>query len=147
MSERMHVPDALRGTGVIWVFLGGMAGTFVRWLAEENLPSGKGRWPWDIFTVNIAGALILGFLLQLLLRLGPDAGLRKKIRLGVGTGFCGSLTTYSSFALDLSDLGRDGFPYLAAGYAAASVFIGLIAVAVGVAAARRYVPQPAEATP
>ena len=40
MSERMHVPDALRGTGVIWVFLGGMAGTFVRF-APADLPESK----------------------------------------------------------------------------------------------------------
>ena len=58
----------------------------------------RGRW------LLVAGAFLLGWLLEALSRGGPDEGRRRAIRLFVGTGIMGGYTTYSSFAVDTDGL-------------------------------------------
>ena len=45
----------------------------------------------------------------------------------VGTGFCGALTTFSTFQVQMVELGDDGHVPLAAAYLAVSVVVGLAA--------------------
>ena len=54
----------------------------------------------------------------------------------VGTGFCGALTTYSTFSLETVRLVEEGRARRAAAYVAASLVLGLAAAACGFAAAR-----------
>jgi len=84
--------------------------------------------------VNVAGSLILGVLLaeewshpraRLLLH---DAG---------GIGFCGSLTTFSTFSVEVVDLARAGDVGTAVLYTVASVAGTIAAVVAGAAALRR----------
>lgn len=123
-----------------WVFVGGLAGTAVRWVAGKTWPTVDGHWPWGTFAVNLAGAFILGALLEGLARLGTDEGWRRRMRLAVGTGFCGSLTTYSAFALEISLLGRGEFYGVALGYAIASVVAGVLLAWLGMRTARTVLP-------
>ena len=51
----------------------------------------------------------------------------------LGTGFCGGLTTYSAFAVQTRDQGRDRGPGGAAAYAGATIGLALAACAVGFA--------------
>ncbi|WP_156890490.1 fluoride efflux transporter FluC [Gordonia shandongensis] len=132
-------------TTIAWVFVGGAAGTALRVLAEEAWPARDGQWPWGTFAVNLVGAFVLGALLEGLARRGDDAGWRRSVRLAVGTGFCGSLTTYSAFALELRLLGTGEHVVLAAGYAFATVTAGVLLALSGMQAARRLLPR--EATP
>lgn len=134
MSEHRKAPT------IAWVFVGGLGGTALRWVAEETWPAHDGQWPWGTFVVNLAGAFILGALLEGLARLGSDDGWRRRVRLGVGTGFCGALTTYSAFALEISLLGRGDHYGLAIGYAIVSVVVGVLLAWSGVQAARRLLP-------
>lgn len=99
------------------------------------LPHDGTGWPTGTFVINLAGAAVLGGLLEALARLGPDSGWRRRTRVLVGTGVCGAFTTYSTLALEASLLVRDGAAGLAAGYAAASVVGGIIAAWVGITAA------------
>lgn len=124
---------------LIVVFVGGAAGTALRWLAEQEWPTHAGQWPVGTFVVNLVGAFVLGLLLESLVRLGPDHGLRRQIRLAAGTGFCGAFTTYSAFALELSLLGKGGHIVLAVVYALVSVCAGVAAAWLGVHVARRGV--------
>ncbi len=114
---------------------GGVAGCSARHAVGLALPTPPGGWPTATFLTNLAGCLALGLLLELLARRGPDVGRRRLLRLGLGTGLIGSYTTYSTFAVELDLLVRDGAAGLAAGYAAASALGGLLAVGAGVAAA------------
>lgn len=129
-----------RPATLAWVFVGGMAGTALRWAAEEAWPARDGQWPWGTFVVNLVGAFILGALLEGLARSGTDVGWRRRVRLGVGTGFCGALTTYSAFALEISLLGRGAHYGTAIVYAIVSVAVGVLLAWAGVQAARRLLP-------
>ncbi|MFT4124864.1 MAG: CrcB family protein [Gordonia sp. (in: high G+C Gram-positive bacteria)] len=128
-------PLHARPGALAWVFGGGLAGTAVRYAAEEAFGASATGWPWATFGVNLAGAFILGALLEGLALTGPDEGGRQRIRLAVGTGFCGSLTTYSALALETSLLTRHGVPVTSIGYAVISVVAGMACAWLGIAAA------------
>lgn len=120
------------------VFAGGMLGTTARYLIGIALPTAPGQWPWATFAVNITGAFLLALLLFGLSRRGADHGLRRVTRLGLGTGLLGSLTTYSTFAVETHGLLTGPGPGLA--YMAATVLAGLAAAGAGVALAHLLVP-------
>lgn len=113
-------------------------GATARWQVSEALPWTPGDWPWATFAVNILGSLLLGLLLETLLRAGPDAGWRRGVRVGVGTGLLGGFTTYSSFMVETSRLLTNGDLALGIGYAAVSVAVGFLAAVAGVAVARMF---------
>lgn len=122
----------LRADGVVLVLLGGMLGTFARYELVRLAPPSAAGWPWPTFTANLAGAFVLGGLLEFLARSGPDSGWRRRSRLSVGTGFCGAFTTYSTLAVEVDLLVRGGHDALAAGYLAASVAGGLVLTTTGI---------------
>lgn len=108
------------------VALGGAAGSTVRYLVGLALPTEVDGWPAATLLVNLAGALVLGLLLEAL------AHDRHLLRLLVGTGFCGGLTTYSTLAVEIDLLLRDGRAALAVTYGLVTVVAGLVATAAGV---------------
>ena len=102
------------------VFMGGVAGALARAGVADALAHDPGRWPWATLIVNVAGAFVLGAV----------AARRSRIPL-LGQGFCGALTTFSAFQLELLhmlDAGRTG---LALAYAAVSLALGLAAAELG----------------
>jgi CrcB protein len=117
---------------VLAIAVGGTIGASLRWAVFTSVDAG--RFPWPVLVVNVAGSLILGVLLaeewshpqaRLLLH---DVG---------GIGFCGSLTTFSTFSVEVVDLVRDGDVGIAAWYTVASVTATIAAVVAGAAALRR----------
>lgn len=131
------MPGSLARTAVSvgLVAAGGAAGTGVRYAVESALPHSDTSWPTGTVVVNVVGSFVLGLLLEALSRRGPDTGSRRRLRLLLGVGFCGALTTYSTFALEIVESSRQGAAFLAAVYAAASIVAGLVAAVVGIAAA------------
>jgi CrcB protein len=111
------------------VFAGGFAGALARAGVAEGLPHAAGSWPWATLAVNLAGALVLGWVAT---RLAPGARARSLL----GPGFCAALTTFSTMQLELLQMLDEERFALAAGYALASVAGGLLAVAAGARAAR-----------
>lgn len=81
------------------VALGGTAGTAARVALTLSIPS-VGTFPAATFAINVVGAFLLGMLLDVLARRGPDVGGARSIRLLAGTGFLGGFTTYSALATD-----------------------------------------------
>jgi CrcB protein len=79
--------------------------------------------------VNVLGSFVLGFLA------GPIP-MRTGLLLLLGIGFCGSLTTFSSWMLDVVKLLEGGRPFVAGGLVVASLGLGLAAAWFGLAACR-----------
>lgn len=104
---------------------GGVLGTAARLGLTVAVPD-LGALKTTLFAINLTGALLLGLLLEALVRSGgerPDRR-RVRIRLLVGTGALGSFTTYSALASDTVLLG-------AAGDIAGAVLNGVMTVVVG----------------
>lgn len=75
--------------------LGAVAGAFVRYKMAES-PLLLGTLPINILMINAVGSFVLGVFSILLLVWNLDA----RYSLLIAIGFCGSLTTMSSFALE-----------------------------------------------
>jgi CrcB protein len=108
------------------IFVGGAIGALARYGLAEALPHDAGTWPWATFAVNIAGALALGYLTTRLQERLPPTAYRRPL---LGTGLCGALTTFSTMQVELLQMLDDGRAGLAAGYAAASIVAGVLAIA------------------
>lgn len=108
------------------VAVGAALGAPARFLADLALRSMLGTaLPWGTLVVNAAGSLLLGALMGL--PLSPQA-------MAVwGTGFCGALTTYSTFALETVQLARGGAGRRAAVYVLFSLSLGIGAAWAGLA--------------
>lgn len=107
-------------------------GTLARYLVTMAIPAWNGL-PLPTFVVNVTGAFLLGALLVALARRGPDTGWRRAVRLFAGTGLLGGFTTYSAFALDTDGLIAAADPGGAMLYAFATVVLGAVATAAGMA--------------
>ncbi|WP_063034291.1 fluoride efflux transporter FluC [Nocardia grenadensis] len=136
-STTAVTPLHLRVWAVVAVGVGGVFGAPLRYQLGVWFPHSVGEWPVTTFAINTAGAFALGWLLEGLTRLGPDNGWRRRARLGVGTGFLGAFTTYSTLAVDTDLLLRGHHWSSAATYAVGTVSAGLVATATGIAVGAR----------
>lgn len=99
------------------VAVGGATGAAARWvLVASTTPT---QFPWLTLLVNLAGCGLLGVLM--------GRRTRPSTLLFVGTGLCGGLTTFSTFAVEVANLLRHGDGAVGISYLAASVAGGLIA--------------------
>lgn len=132
---------------MLLVGVGGFFGAAARGAVAEAVPALDG-FAVATFAVNVSGAFLLGVLLEALVRAGEDVGGRRRARLVLGTGFIGSYTTYSTFALESAlALGRAHW-VLATAYVVLSLLAGLFAVAAGIAvAAGRHPVRERRPTP
>lgn len=118
------------------VATGGVAGAAVRWAVDAGLDDATvagGSAP--VLLVNIAGAFLLGWLLA-----SPHAKRSRVVAL-IGIGFCGSLTTMSTLAVDTAVRLDRGEWTSGLGGTALHVALGIGAVLIGTRLAGR------EATP
>ncbi|MFI5852596.1 fluoride efflux transporter CrcB [Streptomyces parvulus] len=111
------------------VAAGGMVGAPLRYLTDRAVQSRHDSvFPWGTFTVNIVGCLALGLLTGA--TLAGAAG--SELRLLLGTGLCGALTTYSTFSYETLRLAETGSRLPAVLNVLASVAAGLAAAFAGV---------------
>ena len=115
------------------ILIGGAAGALTRAGVAEALPTRPGAWPWGTFVVNLFGAVLLGWLLT---RLAERVAPRRYWRFLLGTGFCGAVTTFSTFQVETFKLLRGGHAGIAIGYATASIVAGMALAVAGVMLAR-----------
>ena len=106
----------------LWVAVGAAVGAPLRYLVDRWLNVGR-TFPWGTFAVNIAGSFLLAILL------GLHVG--QTVSQILGVGFCGALTTYSTFGFEVL---REGRTRLRIGvtYALSSLAVGLLAAYAGV---------------
>ena len=138
----------MRGTWdrrrVIAVAVGGAAGAALRWAVVASVDAG--RFPWPVLALNVVGSVLLGLLLA-------EEDRRRSAHLVLhdagGIGFCGGLTTFSTFSLEVVDLARDGNIGLAITYTVVSVLAAVLGIVAGAGALRRLraVTIPLETEP
>lgn len=129
--RRPSLPLHLHPRYVLVVVLGGVPGALARYGLGLALPAPSG-WPLPTLVINLAGAFVLGLLLEALARSGPDRGGRRVLRLLVGTGFIGAFTTYSTFAAESARLLATGRAVDSLAYLAASLVGGTLASGLGI---------------
>jgi CrcB protein len=117
---------------VLAVAAGAIVGAGLRWTVVTTWASGQ--FPWPVFVINVTGSLLLGVLMA-------EEWVHPRARLLLhdvgGIGFCGSLTTFSTFTVEVVDLLRDGHAGTAMFYVGSSVLASVAAVVVGATAIRR----------
>src|SRR6266511_3869902 len=120
---------------ILYIALGGVAGTLSRYGLEGWIQSRSGSgFPLGTLIVNLAGSLLLGFILRLATGaavISPD------LRGGLTIGFCGAFTTMSTFSYESVTLLGDGDYLRAAIYMSATILGCVAAVVLGTALANR----------
>ena len=106
------------------VFVGATLGGLARYLLGLDLPTLAGL-SLGTLLVNYLGTFLLVFFVKGYL---SQKGLSSSLQLALGTGFCGSFTTFSSAMLDLFKLLRAG-NYLAFGFYSFLIIVGGLVVA------------------
>ncbi len=124
---------ALKDLGL--VALGAVPGALLRWQVLERLGPQIGGPSGANLVVNLLGCFLLGGLI------GPVPH-RIPLMLALGIGFCGSLTTFSGWILDLANLQQQGQGPGALLLLVASLGLGLLAALAGRALSRRLFRGP-----
>ena len=106
---------------LLLVALGAVPGALVRWQLGAALNDR------DVLA-NVVGSFILGLLLGL--------PYRPRLQLLIGIGFCGSVTTFSSWMVNSIDLIHTGQPLAAVGLIGLTLGLGLGGAALGLLVGR-----------
>ncbi|MCX2729096.1 fluoride efflux transporter CrcB [Saccharopolyspora sp. NFXS83] len=100
------------------VFLGAMVGAPLRYLADRAVQSRHDTlFPWGTLAVNVLGSLVLGGLTA------AGSVLPPAVSAVAAVGFCGALTTYSTFGYETLRLAEDEAYF----YAALNVVVSVLA--------------------
>lgn len=112
----------------LYVALGAAVGAPLRYLVDRAVRTRHdSAFPWGTLAVNVAGSLILGVLA------GAAPAVPGALSALLGAGFCGALTTYSTFGFETVRLIERRRRVHAAANVVASVVAGLCAAFVGIA--------------
>lgn len=111
---------------VLLIALGAAIGAPLRYLADRYVQSRHDSvFPWGTFMVNVAGSGLLGLLV--------GATANESVLAAGAVGFCGALTTYSTFSYETVRLVDTRARMLALANVTASLVGGLGAALLGVA--------------
>lgn len=121
---------------IYYIAVGGVAGTLARWYLQGWIQtrSGLSGFPIGTLAINLAGSLILGFVVRLAT---GSTVITPQLRAGLTIGFCGGFTTMSTFAFESVRLLGDGEYWWATLYMGATIAGGLAAVIAGTALAEK----------
>jgi fluoride exporter len=111
------------------VGIGGALGALARYgidrFLEQRLVA---LFPWSTFIVNVSGCFAAGVVIASLV---DRHELPAWARVGLVVGFLGAYTTFSTFAQETWELTDDRHLIVGSLYVAASVAVGVVAVALG----------------
>ena len=114
---------------LIYVIVGSSIGGAARFLSQEFVQKRFPSFiPLSTLSVNIIGSFIVGIIYAL----AEKSKISAEVRILIATGFCGGFTTFSSFAYENVKLLQDGEFFNTALYTLLSLFIGLVAVYLGI---------------
>lgn len=111
----------------LFVGAGGFIGSVCRYLIGLLPVSPSNGFPVKTLAINVIGAFLIGLIVALAAK---NSSLNPRLVLMLKAGFCGGFTTFSTFALDISDLMKGGSWTVAVAYMAASMVLGIAAVVI-----------------
>ncbi len=118
----------------LWIAVGAVAGASVRYFLSGLIARNfSATFPYSTLLINVTGSLVLGFFV---VYSTDRVLLDPRWRLLVAVGFCGSYTTFSSYAFESFALLEQGQWLLVGLNALASNVLCLAAVLAGAALAR-----------
>lgn len=104
----------------VLVFVGAAVGAPLRYLTDRLVQSRHDSlFPWGTLTVNLVGSVVLGVLA------GAGTALPGSVTALAGVGFCGALTTYSTFSYETLRLAEQRAYFYAAMNVVVTVVAGL----------------------
>lgn len=117
---------------ILYVFIGGGCGSVLRFMTSMlwqhiklHPRFAETLLPWPTLIVNVVGCLLI----SLFYKYSEQWGLTPEMRLLLTTGFCGGLTTFSTFSYEGIALLREGYVGMYVIYFLLSILLGLAAVA------------------
>ena len=110
------------------VGLGGFVGSILRYLVSLIPLKQESGFPVKTLAVNLIGAFLIGFIVALALK---HKMVHPNLLLFLKVGVCGGFTTFSSLALEASDLLKAGATGPALLYLVLSLVLGIAAVILG----------------
>ncbi|HEX6574122.1 MAG TPA: fluoride efflux transporter CrcB [Gemmatimonadaceae bacterium] len=118
---------------LLWIALGGAAGSVLRYLVGGAVQRLSGTaFPVGTLLVNVTGCFVIGVVAQHYMNTQTHQYMRALLI----TGFCGGYTTFSAFSLETTALIQGGELGKAGAYVFLSVVVSLLATFAGLAAAR-----------
>jgi CrcB protein len=114
---------------LLMIALGAAVGAPARYLTDRAVQTlHESVMPWGTVSVNVVGSLILGGLT------GAGTAVSPGLLALLGTGFCGALTTYSTFSFETWRLIEEEAYVAAMANVVVSVAVSMAAVVLGYAA-------------
>ena len=114
---------------VLAVFLGGGLGSLMRYLVNTLFTRYTSlNFPYATLLVNITGSFILGLLFVFFIQ---KTSIHPAWRLALTVGFCGGLTTFSTFSVEVFNILRNGQILSALIYMIVSIVTCIIAAGAG----------------
>lgn len=120
------------------VLVAGAGGAVIRW-ALSKLLAGRSRLPFAVLIVNVIGSALAGVLLAQ----HTTGTMSDGVYLVLLTGFCGGLTTFSTFSVDTIQLALAGRIRTAAVNALANLALGIAAAWLAFAITTALLPPTA----
>ena len=136
-KTQAHTPERHRHERVLAaIAIGGFLGGLARYEIGLAFPTGHGTFPATTFAINVAGSFILALLTVFVLEILPPT---RYVRPLLGVGFCGALTTFSTWMLDTDRLLGARHYGAAMGDLLGSLAAGLGATSLGLTVGRAIV--------
>ncbi len=114
--------------GLLAIAIGAVPGALARYYVGLWSDRRFGTLVFGTLSVNLMGAFLMGLLSHVLARWGAPQWLSY----GITVGFLGSLTTFSTFTLEVSNLRREGYPRIAWFYWLSTPILGFLCVEAGI---------------
>jgi CrcB protein len=110
----------------LMVALGALVGAPTRYLTDRAMQARHDTaFPWGTLTVNVLACLVFGYVA------GAGSHVNAEFIALAGTGFCGALSTYSTFSYETMRLGQQGARFYWMANLVLSLVAGIGAAALG----------------
>jgi fluoride exporter len=126
----------------IFIGVGGILGAILRYYIKNiHIYHYKEAVPLNTLMINVTGSFMLALILTIALEIWE---FDSDIRIGIGTGFLGAYTTFSTMCKETVLLISCGYYYSAISYITLSTMLGLGAAYFGIVVAREGVSKMVE---